>query len=223
MKRVIGYCRVSTDKQTEGVSLDAQRAKIEQYAALYDLELVDIVIDAGASARTLDRPGLQDALCRLRKGDADGLLVAKLDRLTRSVVDMGKLIEGIFSTHTLMSVADQIDTATAAGRLVLNVLMSVSQWERETIGERTRDALQHKKRRGERISGHIQYGYRLSRGGTVGVCTAEQRVIAKARQYRSAGYSLRRISQELDAEGHTNRNGNPFHPSTINAMLQEAV
>ena len=66
MKRVVGYARVSTDKQTKGVSLDAQRTKIEQYATLYDLELVDVIIDAGASAKTLERPGLRRALDRSR-------------------------------------------------------------------------------------------------------------------------------------------------------------
>ena len=141
MKRVIGYARVSTDRQIEGVSLDAQQAKIEQYAALYDLELIDVIIDAGASAKTLERPGLQEALDKLKAGEADGLLVSKLDRLTRSVVDLGSLIEGVFGKYTLMSVGDQVDTSTAAGRLVLNVLMSVSQWEREAIGERTRAAI----------------------------------------------------------------------------------
>ncbi len=82
--RAVGYIRVSTDKQAEhGVSLEAQHAKLTQYAALYDIELVDIIVDAGVSAKTLDRPGLQRALGMLRKGQASALLVAKLDRLTR--------------------------------------------------------------------------------------------------------------------------------------------
>jgi site-specific DNA recombinase len=123
--RTVAYLRVSTDKQADrGVSLDAQRAKVAAYAALYDLELVDVIVDAGASAKTLDRPGLARALGMLRKGEADALLVVKLDRLTRSVRDLGELVERHFAPGkaALLSVSEQIDTRSAAGRLVLNVV-----------------------------------------------------------------------------------------------------
>ena len=90
----VGYIHVSTDKQADhGVSLDAQKAKLEAYATLYELTLVDIIVDAGVSAKTLDRPGLARALAMLDKGQANALLVAKLDRLTRSVKDLGSLVE----------------------------------------------------------------------------------------------------------------------------------
>ena len=166
--KVIGYVRVSTEDQArDGVSVDAQRAKIEGYAKLYDLELVRIVVDAGESAKSLDRPGLQKVLTSLRKGESEGLLIAKLDRLSRSVVDWNVLIDRFFGERAgkqLFSVADSIDTRTAAGRLVLNVLMSVAQWERETIGERTKDALAHKRRNGERV-GKVPFGYDLAKDG----------------------------------------------------------
>src|SRR4051812_42961505 len=153
--RVVGYIRVSTEEQaSEGISLDAQRAKLEAYARLYDLDLVAVEVDAGASAKTLERPGLRAALARLEAGDVEGLLIAKLDRLSRSVLDWNTLIESHFGPaggRQLFSVADSIDTRTAAGRLVLNVLMSVAQWERETIVERTRDAMAHKRTRSERV------------------------------------------------------------------------
>src|SRR6266699_329103 len=134
------------------------------YAALYDIALVDIVVDAAFSAKTLDRPGLQRALGMLRKGQASALLVAKLDRLTRSLNDLGTLVEEYFSSDriTLLSVADNIDTRTAAGRLVLNVLGSVAQWERETIGERTAEVLAHKRSKGEKLGGDVPYGYILA-------------------------------------------------------------
>src|SRR2546428_6743368 len=163
--RAIGYIRVSTDKQAEhGVSLEAQQAKLTQYAALYDIELVDIIVDAGVSAKTLERPGLQRALGMLRKGQANALLVAKLDRLTRKVKDLGALVDEYFSSDdiTLLSVADNIDTRTAAGRLVLNVLGSVAQWERETIGERTAEVLAHKREQGQPTSLHAPYGFRIA-------------------------------------------------------------
>ena len=95
--KAVGYIRVSTDKQADhGISLDAQRTKLEAYAALYDIELVAVIVDAGVSAKTLQRPGLQQALGMLRRGEADALLVAKLDRLTRSVKDLGTLLDAYF-------------------------------------------------------------------------------------------------------------------------------
>src|SRR5437899_402380 len=97
--RTVAYLRVSTDKQADhGISLDAQRAKAEAYATLYDLDLVEVIVDAGVSAKTLDRPGLTRALAMLRSGKADAVLVVKLDRLTRSVRDLGDLVERYFAS-----------------------------------------------------------------------------------------------------------------------------
>lgn len=163
--RAIGYIRVSTDKQADhGISLDAQRAKVEAYASLYDLNLVEVIVDAGASTKTLDRPRLQKALALLKSGKADALIVVKLDRLTRSVADLGTLVEKHFQKAALLSVAEQIDTRSAAGRLVLNVLASVAQWEREAIGERTSAAMQHLKSQGKRV-GHIPFDSCLAADG----------------------------------------------------------
>lgn len=152
-ERVVGYVRVSTEAQADGgVSLEAQREKLKAYALALDLELVAIIEDAGYSAKSMKRPGLQAALEHLTEGRASGLLVTKLDRLTRSVRDLGDLVERYFGTRfSLLSVGDAIDTRTAAGRLVLNVLTSVAQWEREATAERTREALGHLKRGGVRL------------------------------------------------------------------------
>jgi hypothetical protein len=106
-------------------------AKVAAYAELYDLELVEVVVDAGASAKTLDRPGLVRALGMLRRGgEAEALLVVKLDRLTRSVRDLGELVERHFAPGkaALLSVGEQIDTRGAAGRLVLNIREDASKY-----------------------------------------------------------------------------------------------
>src|SRR3954466_4768983 len=95
--RAVGYVRCSTEEQaTEGVTLDAQRAKLEAFARLHELDLVAVEVDAGASAKSLDRPGLARALAMLDAGEADGVLIAKLDRLSRSVADWNRLIDGYF-------------------------------------------------------------------------------------------------------------------------------
>jgi DNA invertase Pin-like site-specific DNA recombinase len=141
--RVVGYIRVSTEQQAEeGVSLDAQRARLEAYAVAMDLDLVEVFEDRGISAKTLSRPGLTEALTALETGAADGLLVTKLDRLTRSVRDLGDLIENYFAVRfSLLSMSDSIDTRSACGRLILNVLGAVSQWELESTGERTKEGM----------------------------------------------------------------------------------
>lgn len=218
--RTVAYIRVSTDKQADkGVSLDAQRAKVQAYAELYDLELVDVIVDAGESAKTLDRPGLQRALGMLRRREADALLVVKLDRLTRSVKHLGELVESVFAPGkaALLSVSEQIDTRSAAGRLVLNVLASVSQWEREAIGERTAAALQHKAALGE-CTGEVPYGYRRV-GERLEPDPAEQGVLDIVRQLRAEGLSQRAIVDELAARGLVSRAGQPFGKTQVARML----
>lgn len=222
--RIVAYIRVSTDKQAEhGVSLDAQRAKVEQYAALYDLDLVAVEVDA-LSAKTTARPALTRALSMLDAGTADGLLVVKLDRLTRSVRDLGELIERYFGPKgaSLISVSENVDTRTAAGRLVLNVLASVGQWEREAIGERTSAAMQHKRAVGE-TTGTAPYGFRVGADGVrLEEHPGEQRALALVRELRAAGLSLRAIGDRLTAAGCVPRGGKGWHPQTV-ARIADAV
>ena len=210
----------------EGISLAAQRAKVEAYAALYDLDLVEIVEEV-RSAKNLDRPVLQDALRSLARGEADGLLVARLDRLTRSVRDLGDLIETYFSRSpgpALLSVGDQIDTRSAAGRLVLHILAHVSQWERETIGERTSAAIRHMRSEGLYTGGEAPYGYQIAEAGAddrshLAEVPEEQEVISTARALRAAGLSLRKIAREIDRRGFVARNGHRFGAEQVRRMV----
>src|ERR1035437_4950189 len=164
--QAIGYVRVSTDRQAEqGVSLEAQEAKIRAMATVQGAELLDVIVDGGESAKSLNRPGLQQLLDLINAGKVDAVIVAKLDRLTRSVKDLCGLLE-LFEKRkvALVSVAESLDTGSAAGRLVITIMAAVSQWEREAIGERTREALRHKRTKGERV-GNIEFGFRLGADG----------------------------------------------------------
>lgn len=232
--RAIGYVRVSTEEQSkEGVSLDAQTDKLRQYAALDDIELVEVIRDEGQSAKTLERPGLQKALKMLRDGEADGILIAKLDRLTRSVRDLATLLDGYFGekgAHQLSSVAEKIDTRTAAGRMILNILMSVAQWEREAIAERTRDALRHKVSRGERV-GRPSYGYVLAADGADAKGKPRFKLVEDPRQQagiqrmadlRSFGLSLREICRRLGDEDFPTKDGKPWQAATVRQILERS-
>lgn len=219
--RTVAYLRVSTDKQADrGVSLEAQRAKVEAYASLYDLDLVAVEVDAGESAKSLNRPALQRALAMLKAGSADALLVVKLDRLTRSVRDLADLVDSYFSKRAaLLSVSEQIDTRSAAGRLVLNVLSSVGQWEREAIGERTAAAMQHLRSEGKRV-GSVPYGFALADDGeTLAPVGTEQTVITTARELRARGLALRAVAATLDERGMRARNGRRFGAEQIARMV----
>lgn len=222
--RTVAYLRVSTEKQADfGVSLDAQREKARMYAELYDLELVEVVVDAGASAKTLDRPGLRRALQLLDEGAAEALLVVKLDRLTRSVRDLGELLDRYFarlSGPALLCVAEQVDTRSAAGRLVLNVLMSVAQWERETIGERTSAAMQHMKAEGAYTGGRAPFGWQAGDDGVLVPHQQEQQAAQLARTLAGEGHSLREVGRLLLGAGYAPRSGGTWHASSVRVVLQ---
>ena len=158
--KTLGYVRVSTDKQAErGISLEVQAEKIRAMAVVHESKLAEIIVDGGESAKSLNRPGMARLLAMVDAGEVQTVIIAKLDRLTRSVKDLCTLLERFERRGVaLVSVAESLDTSSAAGRLVLNIMTAVSQWEREAIGERTRDAMRHKRSNGERV-GNISYGY----------------------------------------------------------------
>jgi len=216
----VGYVRVSTEKQAEwGVSLEAQDAKIRAMAALQDAQLVDVIVDA-ESAKDLNRPGMARLLALVESRAVQTVIVAKLDRLTRSVRDLGELLERFQRRGvSLVSVAESLDTKTAAGRLVLNVMASVSQWEREAIGERTRDAMRHMQTAGQYTGGSVPFGYQLlSDGQHLNPNAAEQTIVSRVGELRAAGYSLRAVAHELNAQGYTTRRGTAWRHQYVAAL-----
>jgi site-specific DNA recombinase len=215
---------VSTDRQAEqGVSLEAQEAKIRAMAAVQGAELLEVIVDGGESAKSLNRPGLHRILALINAGTVQAVIVAKLDRLTRSVKDLCGLLE-LFEKRkvALISVAESLDTGSAAGRLVITIMAAVSQWEREAIGERTRDALRHKRGNGERV-GNIAFGYRLASDNVhLEPDPAEQRALAAILQSRGAGASFRRIAVELNEAGHRTRCGSQWRLESVVRVVQRA-
>jgi DNA invertase Pin-like site-specific DNA recombinase len=152
---VFGYVRVSTAEQAaSGYGLSAQEAAIRAECERRGWVLLEIVRDEGESAKTLNRPGLRSVLERIAAREAAGLVVSKLDRLSRSVVDFGTLLEWFTNEAeaTLVALDLGIDTSSPGGRLVANVFASVAEWERDTIAARTRDGLAAVRASGRPIS-----------------------------------------------------------------------
>src|SRR4051794_30097079 len=222
--KVVGYVRVSSDDQAkDGVSIDVQAEKVRMYASLHNLEMLEVIADAGESAKSLDRPGLARALAQLDDGSIAGVVVYKLDRLTRELGDWTGLIDRYFGERggrSLMSVSESIDTRTAAGRMVLNIMMTVAQWERETVCERTRTAVRFKQGRGERVSGRIPFGFRLAPDGrTLTPDPDEAAVLADVRAWHAEGRPSRWIAAELDRRGVPTKTGRPWAHTTIQALV----
>lgn len=223
--KAIGYVRVSTERQADrGVSLEAQAEKIKAMALVQGAELVDTIVEGGESAKTLNRPGMAKLLALVDKGKVQAVIVAKLDRLTRSVKDLCELLERFERRGVaLISVAESLDTGSAAGRLVLNIMAAVSQWEREAIGERTRDALRHKRANGERV-GNIQFGYRLSTDGThLEPDPGEQAVLAEIRALRKNGLTLRGIAAALNRKALRTRRGSAWRLEHVARIVKQGA
>jgi DNA invertase Pin-like site-specific DNA recombinase len=145
----------------------------------------------------------------------------KLDRLTRSVKDLGSLIEEKFCDRfALMSVSESINTESAAGRLVLNVLASVAQWEREAIAERTKDAMQNMKANGQYTGGQAPYGYRRRHDGLLSEVPSEQALIVMVRKLHEDGWRPFEIRDAANARGFKTRRGNALQVANITSILK---
>jgi site-specific DNA recombinase len=158
------YCRVSTEEQAnEGASMAAQENACRGYCTQRHLAVAEIVSDPGISAKDLHRPGVQRVLNLLRSGAVAGVIVWRLDRLTRSLRDLLSLIDLSESSGiALVSVTEHIATDNPMGRLMLHMMGSMAQWERETIAERIRLGVRQRQEQGAWLGGSIPAGCRIS-------------------------------------------------------------
>jgi DNA invertase Pin-like site-specific DNA recombinase len=223
------YTRKSTDEglDKEFNSLDAQRAACEAYIASQRSEgwvlVHDRYDDGGVSGGTLDRPALKRLLADIESGLVDVVVVYKVDRLSRSLMDFAKLVE-TFEAHdvTFVAITQSLNTTTSMGRLTLNMLLSFAQYERELIGERVRDKIAASRARGMWMGGPVPLGYRVENRKLLvdeaGAATVH-RVFEGFAEIRS-GIRLLPI---LLAEGHVTKTGRPFDKSALYKLLVNRV
>ena len=218
MQKAIGYIRVSTQNQAdEGVSLEAQRAKIEAWCTLNDAELIAVHEDAGVSGASMTgRDGLHAALKATTKGMA--LVCYSISRIARSTRDMLEIAERLDAKGAdLVSVTERIDTTTAAGRMVFKMLAVLADFERDQIGERTKMALAHKRSIGE-VYAATPFGFDAIDGRLVEV-KKEALIVAEILRMRDAGSSLAEIADGLNARGVEGKRGGRWHPSTVRYLI----
>jgi DNA invertase Pin-like site-specific DNA recombinase len=202
------YRRVSTEEQAQsGAGLDAQAACIAATVEGRSWNLVETFTDEGVSGGTepARRPALSEALDVLDAGKADVLIVAKLDRLSRSVATVAHLLDRAERRGWRVIILDaDVDTTSASGRLVANVLGSVAEWERAIIRERTKDALAARKAAGMRLGRPVEL---------------PEEVRARIATERASGASLRAIAAGLTADGIPTARAGAWHASTVRAVL----
>jgi DNA invertase Pin-like site-specific DNA recombinase len=198
---------VSTEDQGKsGAGLAAQRAAIIRESERRGWHLVDLIEDEGYSAKDLRRPGIRIALEELKRNRADALVVAKLDRLSRSMLDFTALMaraqrEG----WALVALDAPVDTTTPAGEAMAHVLATFAQFERRLIGQRTREALAQKRAQGVRLGRPRQLS---------------GRVRSRIKRRRKAGASLTKIADELNRDRvPTAQGGRRWYASTVRAVL----
>jgi DNA invertase Pin-like site-specific DNA recombinase len=169
-------------------------------------QLVDVVRDEGSSGKSLDRPGLRAVLERLAAGEADVLVVSRLDRLSRSVLDFARVLEWFEDAGaTLVALDLAVDTSTPGGKMMANVLATVAQWERETIALRTREGLAAARAAGKQV------------GGPAIAPDLRARITSMRRE----GMSLRAIADTLTAEGvPTARGAARWSPTAVSRAVE---
>ena len=206
--RVIGYVRVSTEEQGKsGAGIEAQRAAILKEAERRGWERVTIVEDVGVSGKDLKRPGIRAALEALERGEASALVVAKLDRLSRSMLDFAGIMQTAQKQNWALVALDcAVDTTTPAGEAMANVMATFAQFERRLIGQRTREALAQKRAQ----------GVRLGRPPALPASVAR-----RIRREREKGATLTAIAEGLNTDGvATAHEGKQWWPSTVKGVLE---
>lgn len=221
-RKAIGYVRVSTLKQSQdGISLDAQINKINQWAAYNDYELVHIFIDEGISGKKIiNRPKLKEALNTLEKGMI--FVFYSLSRVSRNTIDTLAISEFIDKAGAdMVSLSENIDTTGATGRMVFNILAVLNQFERDQISERTKFALDYLRSNNKAYS-HTPYGYDRQEDNLV-KNREEQDTITLMINLREKGHGYRRIASILNKDGIKSKHGGLWYAKTVMQIAERNI
>lgn len=211
--RAVIYTRVSSESQEDNTSLEDQEARAKAYIISQGWKYVSTYSDV-ASGKSLEREGLNTLLSNSKKFDY--VVVIKLDRLSRKLIDILSLVYKSFDTHKIavVSVTEPFNTSTPQGRLLLNMLGSFAEYERELIKERVQAGKKAKAEKGGYIGGAPKLG-QIAKNKELEEHKEEQNLIRVIKYHRKSGKSLREICKFLDEKGYRTKRGGKWYPKTI--------
>jgi site-specific DNA recombinase len=223
--KVAAYIRVSTEEQVkEGYSISAQRNRLEAYAISQGWEIVQFYVDEGISAKDLNRPELQRMVKGIKEKLFDCVLVYRLDRLTRSVLDLYQLLS-VFDDNGIKfkSATEIYDTTTAMGRMFITIVAALAQWERENLGERIRMGMQEKAKEGKWAMNTAPFGYDLDGIDALKINTSESLVVKEIYSMYTEGKGMHKIARALNEKGiHTKKN-KPWSQNSVHYVLTNPI
>ncbi|WP_270451129.1 recombinase family protein [Amedibacterium intestinale] len=199
-KKIGAYCRVSSREQVQGYSIDNQKEKIQMYLELFDYEpeKLTFYVDEGKSASSLKRPAMQNMLKDIENDEIDEIIIYKLDRISRSVLDVYYLLNNLLSKDVnLVAILDNLDIKTANGRMVIGILAIFAQWERENTIERTNDGLLRMAREGKYPISTIPFGYKRDKDKYLYIYEKEAAAIRDMFLFAKSGYTFLEISRRI--------------------------
>lgn len=221
MKKACVYTRVSTQEQaTEGYSIEEQERLCKAGLESKGWQYVGTFSDPGISGRTMNRPGLQDMIEKIKAGEIEAVVIYKLDRLSRKQRDTMTIIEDIFLKNdvALVSLNETLDTTTPWGRAMIGILSSFNQMESENIQVRTEMGRKAKVNEGGYAGGKPPIGYRAE-NGTLVVVPEEAEIVRLVFDLRKQGGTLIGIADELNKRGYRTKKGGLFLHSAIQTIL----
>ena len=199
MGKVLGYVRVSSEIQKKkNNSIPLQKKKINEYCKLNDYELIDVYEDNGISGMSLNkRLGYKDMLDYMKENSVDGIVVWSLSRLGRRMKDVIDFMDYLKTNNIkFYSIKENLSNDDKIGSLIMNILSSINEFEVEVIRERIKDVKRNKKENGE-VYGRMMYGFDNVNGMMI-ENKDEKRVISRIKNFRSRGWSWRKISNRLN-------------------------
>src|SRR5699024_3496804 len=215
------YVRVSTDEQAkEGYSISAQLNKLKAYCVSQNWQIENVYTDDGVSAKDTNRPQLRQMIKDIKEDKIDVVLVYRLDRLTRSVFDLYKLLETFDKYNCKFKSATEVyDTTTAMGRMFITIVAALAQWERENLGERVSMGMQEKALQGKYPGGRTAMGYEIV-DDKLEVVESEAHIIKTIFNMYVNGYSANKIAKHLNENKMYTRLNKKWYQDTITSTLR---
>ena len=218
MKKVVGYIRTSTNLQSNSVEM--QKHKIKDYCEMNNLILDELILDEGLSGKDIkNRKGFNSVIEMIENKELDTLIVLSLSRMGRNLSQNYKIIDKMKKNKiNLISLKENIDLSNAMGRFFVNIMNSLYEMERDMISERVVDVLSDKKKNGK-VYGKVAYGFDRE-GDSLVPNLKEQKTLKKIYSLKNKGISYGKISEFLNRNKHTKKNGTKFNRSDVFYMLK---